>query len=75
MIIYHIKDLMLKKSAKMKIKITYADIVNSTGISRITLSKMASKNNHNACAKIVEKLCCYFECTPNDLMSIIPDEQ
>jgi len=74
MLIYHIKDLMLKKSAKTKTKITYADIVDSTGISRITLSKMASKDNHNASAKIIEKLCSYFDCTPNDLISIIPDE-
>jgi putative transcriptional regulator len=73
MIIYHVKDLILRKSAVEKRKITFADVENESGVSKVTLSRLASNNNHNVRAEIIEKLCGYFNCTPNDLMTIIPD--
>ncbi|EFK06820.1 conserved hypothetical protein [delta proteobacterium NaphS2] len=73
MIIYHLKDLILRKSATEGRKITYANIAEATGISKITLSRMASKRGYNAGADIIEKLCIYFNTTPDELMTIIPD--
>ncbi|KPA18557.1 XRE family transcriptional regulator [Candidatus Magnetomorum sp. HK-1] len=74
MLIYHVKDLMLKKSAQLNKKITYDQISKDTGISKITLSRLSSSKGHNARAEIIEKLCNYFNCTPNDLISIYPDK-
>ncbi len=73
MIIYHIKDLMLRKSARINQKITYDFISKETGISKITLSRMAAKKGHNASAETIEKLCKYFDVTPNQLMTIVPE--
>ena len=72
-IIYHIKDLIVRKSVLAEKKITYDDIVKKTGISRITLSRMAS-GSHNASADTIAKLCIYFDVTPEKFMTIIPDE-
>ena len=73
MLIYHIKDLTLRNAAKENTKITYADIVKATGISKITLSRMASKRGYNTSSENIEKLCKCFECTPDQFMTIIPD--
>lgn len=73
MIIYHIKDMMLRKSARDGKKVTYADISNETGISKITLSRMASKAGYKAGSDIIEKLCKYFGVTPDQLMTLMPD--
>jgi len=64
---------MLRKSARINKKITYDDISKETGISKITLSRMASKKGHNASSGSIEKLCKYFGVTPDELMTIIPD--
>jgi len=51
------------------------EIAEKTGISRVTISKIAhSKGEYKPNAEIIEKLCLYFECTPNDLMTIIPEK-
>ena len=74
MIIFNIKSLLQKKSFKEKKRYTYYDIEKSTGIKYITLSRINSTVDYNVRTKDLEKLCNYFNCTPNDLISIYPDE-
>ena len=74
MVIYRLKNLMLEKSVKDNMKITYKDIYEQTGISRNTLTRMASSKGYKVNVDTIEKLCHYFNCTPNDLMSIYPDK-
>jgi len=64
---------MMRKSAETNTKITYADISKATGVSKITLSRMSSKRGHSPSAEVIEKLCIYFNITPEKLMSIVPD--
>ena len=75
MILYRLKNLMLEKSVKDNCKITYKHISDNTGISRNTLSRMASSKGNKVSVDTVEKLCNYFNCTPNDLITIYPDEK
>ncbi len=73
MIKYNLKALILDKEFNENRKVTYEDITEATGISRQTLSHVASKRGHNVTAEVIEKLCRYFKCSPNDLMTIVPD--
>jgi len=73
MVIYHLKDLILRKSAETNKKIQYSDITEETGISRVTLTRMASKMGHKVNVDVIEKLCLYFNVTPDKLMTIIPE--
>ena len=75
MIKYNLKALMFDKGFNENRKITYADISRATGISKPTLSKIASKRGYVTNTRIIEKLCNYFECGCNDLMTIIPDKK
>ena len=73
MVIYNLKDLIHKKSVMTNTKITYTDIEKDTGVSRTTLTRMSSIKRSKVNVDTVEKLCIYFNCTPNDLMTIAPD--
>jgi len=73
MIKYNFKALISDKEFRENRKITYKDISDVTGISKTTLSKIASIRGYNASADIIEKLCLYFNVTPDKLMTIIPE--
>ena len=73
MIKYNLKALISDKEFREDCKITYEIISKSTGISRQTLSKIASKKGYKTSSDIIEKLCNYFDVTPDEFMTIIPD--
>ena len=73
MIKYNFKALLHDKEFKEDRKITYDEIAKATGLSRQTLSNVSSKRGHNVTADVIERLCRYFEVSPSDLMTLIPD--
>ena len=73
MMVYNIKTLLQRKSAIDKKKYTYKDIESATKINKTLLARINSTVDYNITAKHIEKLCCYFNCTPNDLISIYDD--
>ena len=70
MIVYNIKKLLKKKSTKDNKKYTYQDIEKATGIKRLQLSRINSTPDYNITGTHIEKLCRYFNCSPNDLITI-----
>ena len=48
------------------------DLIEKVGISRMTVAKF-SKNEYVA-AEVIEKLCLYFKCQPNDIFEVIEDK-
>jgi len=72
MVIVNLRDLMIKKGAVERKRITYEDVKNATGIGVVTLSRIATKSNYNIKTKYIEKLCDYFQCTTDQLFTIIP---
>jgi len=76
MIQFHFKHLLADKEFKEKRTIPIREVAEKTGISGVTLSNIAnSKGDYNTSTDIIEKLCLYFECTPNNLMTIVPEEE
>ena len=73
MLIFNIKGLIERKSAVERRKITYKVIEQETGIKVLTLSRIATNHNYNISRKDIEKLLLYFRCSPNDLMTLIPE--
>lgn len=71
MLIVNLKALMQKKSALEGRKITYKVIEQEIGIKALTLSRIATNNSYNFSRKDIEKLLIYFECQPNDLLTLI----
>jgi len=75
MIKYNLKELVSQKSFKEGSSITMTDVAKAINISRNTLYRMAnSKGDFSTKTEYIEKLCTYFNCTPNDLMTIVSDK-
>jgi putative transcriptional regulator len=63
----YFKQLLADKEFKERRTISIIEVADKTGISRVTLSNIAnSRGDYNTSSDIIEKLCLYFECTPND---------
>lgn len=73
MIKYNLKALIAEKEIRENRNITYREISGQTGISKVTLSKIAQRKGYDTAVSIVERLCLYFKCTPNELITIVPD--
>jgi DNA-binding Xre family transcriptional regulator len=74
MLIVNLKALIERKSAVEKRKITYKVIEKETGIKALTLSRIATNHSYNFSRKDIEKLLIYFNCQPNDLLTLIREE-
>ncbi|RJP85890.1 MAG: XRE family transcriptional regulator [Desulfobacteraceae bacterium] len=73
MIKYNFKSLLADKEFREDRKIKYEEISEATGISRQTLSKIAGVRGYKTNTENIEKLCVFFNCTPDQLMTILPD--
>jgi len=74
MLIVNLKALIERKGAVERRKITYKVIEEETGIKTLTLSRIATNHGYNFSRKDIEKLLLYFNCEPNDLLTLIKEE-
>ena len=56
-------------------KIKLDELVDATGISKNTLSRMQSIRGYNATTDNLNKLCAYFECEIEELLKYVPDAE
>lgn len=71
MLLINLKALIERKSAVEGRKITYRTIEEATGIKKLTLTRIATNQGYNIKRKDLERLLIYFDCEPNDLMTLI----
>ena len=74
MIRIKLKQLLDEKSFNERRRITLNEVCEVTGISRPTLNRIANTPGYNTNTDIVDALCKYFECTPCELLSYVPNE-
>ena len=75
MLIVNLKALIERKSAIEKRRITYKVIEQEAGIKALTLARISSNQNYNLSRRDLEKLLVYFNCQPNDLLTLIKEEE
>jgi len=75
MLIVNLKALIERKSAVERRKITYKVIEVETGIKALTLSRIATNHNYNFSRKDIEKLMLFFDCQPNDILTLIKEKE
>lgn len=73
MLLVNLKALIERKSAIEKSRITYKVIEQETGIKALTLSRIATNHDYNFSRNDLEKLLIYFNCQPNELLSLIKE--
>lgn len=76
MIKYNLKELIAKKEFVEQRTISLSELADQLDVSRATLSRIAnSKGKYSTKTEFIEKLCQYFNCTCDELMTIIPDKK
>ena len=75
MLIVNLKALIERKSAVERRKITYKVIERETGVKALTLSRIATNHDYNVSRKDLEKLLLFFNCQPNDLLTLIKEKE
>ncbi len=73
MIRYHLKELIAEKEFQEKRRITVSEIAQETGINRMTLSKMLNHQGSSTVTDNLDKLCFYFNCEIESLITHVKD--
>lgn len=71
---FKIKELISKKSFNENRRITIGEVAEETGVSRVTLSKMANQRGYNTVTDNLDKLCIYFDCEISELVEFVGTE-
>ncbi|WP_342667552.1 helix-turn-helix domain-containing protein [Marinomonas fungiae] len=72
---FKIKELISKKSFNENRRITIGEVAEETGVSRVTLSKMANQRGYNTVTDNLDKLCIYFDCEVSELVEFVQAEK
>ena len=70
-----LKQLLDEKAFKERRRITMNEVVDETGISRPTLTRIANIPGYNTNTDTINALCKYFACTPGELLAYIDDDK
>ena len=73
MIQCRLRELMAAQGRKQRLRITYDDILEDTGISKSTLTRLANDRADRVALSTIERLCAYFVCQPGDLFTYVEE--
>lgn len=73
MIRFRLKELIADKEFREKRVMTLAEVAESTGIHRVTLSKIANNRGYHTGTEILDRLCRYFGCEIGQVAVYIED--
>ncbi len=74
MLRFKIKEMIAKREFEEGRRITIAEIAETAGIHRVTLSKMINRRGLSTSTDHLDGLCRYFDCKIEDLVEYVPDE-
>lgn len=74
MIRFWIKELIAEKEFQENRRITLSEVAEACGINRMTLSKIASQKGYSTVTDNIDKLCKYFGCPIEKLVTYHPEE-
>ncbi|MAE20359.1 transcriptional regulator [Candidatus Poribacteria bacterium] len=74
MLRFKLKEMLAEKSFQEGRRITMVEVAEKTGISRITLSKMANQKGYSTVTDNLDKLCAYFGCALGEIAEYVPEE-
>jgi len=75
MIYLNIPGLIASREVQWGRKITFTEIANATGISRMTLHRMTRQDCYNTITAHLDKLCVFFNCDLTELVEYVPNYQ
>ena len=73
MIRFRLKELIAEREFQERRIISLTEVASSTGINRMTLSKIANHPGYSTVTDNIDRLCSYFGCRVENLLEHIPD--
>jgi DNA-binding Xre family transcriptional regulator len=70
---FKLKERVADLAFRERRRVTLQEIADSTGLNRMTLSKLVNLHGANVQTDVVDKLCNYFGCRVEELVEHIPD--
>ena len=74
MIRFKLGEMIEKRQFTEGRRITINEIATSTGLNRMTLSKILNQKGYGTGTDTIDKLCSYFGCQVEDLMEHVPED-
>ena len=74
MIRFKLGEMIEKRQFTEGRRITINEIATSTGLNRMTLSKILNQKGYGTGTDTIDKLCSYFGCQVEDLMEHVPGD-
>lgn len=75
MIRFKIQELMAQKQFESGKRITLMEIAESTGINRMTISRMINTKGYSTVTENLDKLCAYFDCKVEDIIEYVSEDK
>lgn len=75
MLRFRIKELLEKKEFNENRRITINEMAESTGINRMTLSKIINHRGYSTVTDNLDRLCAYFQCKIEDLVEYVSEDK
>lgn len=75
MLRFKLKEMIAKKEFAEARRVTIGEVAQSTGIHRMTLSKLINQRGYNTGTENIDRLCTYFRCDVEDLVEYVPAEE
>lgn len=75
MIVVKVKEAMERYRYRTGKRLTYEKLAQMTGLAKPTIVAVASRMDYNTTLSTIEKLCRALECTPGDLLELLPDPE
>jgi putative transcriptional regulator len=70
---FKLAEQMEKLQFKQSRRITIQEVADTTGVNRMTLSRMLNHKGNGATTETLDRLCTYFGCRVEDLIEHVPD--
>ena len=74
MIRFRLQELLAEKQFRDGRRVTLTELSESTGINRVTLSKLVNQKGYSTVTDNLDKLCRLFACKVEELVEYVPDE-
>jgi DNA-binding Xre family transcriptional regulator len=74
MIRFKLGEMLEKKQFAEGRRVTVNEVATSTGLNRMTLSKILNQKGYGTGTETIDRLCTYFQCQVQDLMEHVSDE-
>lgn len=74
MLRFKLKERIAELEFRERRRVTLQEIAETTGLNRMTLSKLANHHGANVQTDVIDRLCTYFKCRVEELVEHLPEQ-